>query len=192
MTGIEKILSGIAGDGAAAAQRITEEADIKAAGIEEKGREAAAAFLEAGKAKAEERAQTAKKNADSAAALKVRNAVLACRSELISSVIDEAVERITALDDREYFARLARLAKSSAQQGRGVLRLCAADLKRDTADFEKELGALDISLDRTPADIENGFVLIYGDIEISAELDALVREKREQLTDTVNGILFAQ
>ena len=32
----------------------------------------------------------------------------------------------------------------------------------------------------------------YGDIEITAQLSALVREKREQLTDTVNRILFAQ
>lgn len=192
MSGIEKILSGIEVEGATAAQRIIDEATAKAAQIEERSRRDAEAFLEAGKKKADDKCAAAKLNADSAAALKVRNAALSCRAALIDAVINDAVNQIASLSDGEYFARLICLAKNNARKGKGILRLCASDLKRDLSDFEKELNALDISLDKTPADIENGFILIYGDIEITAELCALVREKREQLTDTVNGILFAE
>ena len=191
MTGIEKILSGILSDSEAAAARIAEEAKQEAADIEKQGKADAAQFLTAGKQVADKKFETAKSNADSAAALKKRNISLECRSQLIEQVIDEAVKQIIALPDGEYFARLISLAKKYARGQKGVLRLSAADLKRDTDGFAKELAALDITLDSIPADINGGFILIYGDIEISAEPAALVREKKEELVDAVNRILFA-
>lgn len=192
MTGIEKILSGIETDGAAAAEKLTTQGKTEAAQIEKQGRAEADAFLKAGKEKADKRAAAQKLNADSAAALKVRNAALLHRSQLIDEVINEAVRQIVSLPDGEYFARLISLAKNNVKEGNGVLKLSAADLGRDTAAFEQELASLNVTLDKTPCDIDNGFILIYGDIEITAQLSALVREKREQLTDTVNRILFAQ
>ena len=191
MTGIEKILSGIAVDGEAAADRIAEEADAQAQEVLKQGKADAAQFLTLGKQAADKKFETAKSNADSAAALKKRNIVLNRRSQLIEDVINEAVNRINALPDGEYFARLYELAKKYATGQQGVLRLSAADLKRDTAAFKGELEKLNITLDGTPVDIEGGFILIYGSIEISAETSALVKEKHEELVDAVNRLLFA-
>jgi len=191
MTGIEKILSGILSDSEAAAARIAEEAKQEAADIEKQGKADAAQFLTAGKQVADKKFETAKSNADSAAVLKKRNIVLNRRSELIDGVINDAVSRINALPDGEYFARLISLAKNHATGNKGVLRLNAADLKRDTAAFADELQKLNITLDGVPADISGGFILIYGSIEISADTSALVKEKREELVDAVNRLLFS-
>lgn len=191
MTGIEKILSGILSDSEAAAANIAEEAKKQAADIEKQGKADAAQFLTAGKQVADKKFETAKSNADSAAVLKKRNIVLNRRSELIDGVINDAVSRINALPDGEYFARLISLAKNHATGNKGVLRLNAADLKRDTAAFADELQKLNITLDGAPADISGGFILIYGSIEISADTSALVKEKREELVDAVNRLLFS-
>ena len=51
-----------------------------------------------------------------------------------------------------------------------------------------ENGSLTVS--RTPADIENGFVLRYGGIDENCSLRALFEEKRETLQDIVNKILW--
>lgn len=191
MTGIEKILSGILADSESAAARIAQEAKARSADIEKQGKADATQFLTVGKQAADKKFETAKSNADSAAALKMRNIVLNRRSELIDEVINEAVNRINALPDGEYFARLISLAKKYATGQQGILRISAADLKRDTAIFVGELEKLNIRLDSTPADIAGGFILIYGSIEISAETSALVKEKREELVDTVNRLLFS-
>ena len=191
MTGIDKILSGILSDSEAAAANIAEEAKKQAADIEKQGKTDAAQFLTAGKQAADKKFETAKSNADSAAVLKKRNIVLNRRSELIDGVINDAVGRINALPDGEYFARLISLAKKYATGNKGVLKLNATDLKRDTAAFAEELKKLNITLDGTPADISGGFILIYGSIEISADTSALVKEKREELVDAVNRLLFS-
>ena len=64
------------------------------------------------------------------------------------------------------------------------------DKARDIAAFKSELSALDITLSDTFADINGGFILKYGDIQINGELSALIHEKRDVLTDELNKALF--
>ena len=46
------------------------------------------------------------------------------------------------------------------------------------------------TLSDTFADINGGFILKYGDIQINGELSALIYEKRDVLTDELNKALF--
>ena len=74
--------------------------------------------------------------------------------------------------------------------GKGEVYLSVKDKARDTASFKSELSALDLTLSDTFADINGGFILKYGDIQINGELSALIHEKRDVLTDELNKALF--
>ena len=64
------------------------------------------------------------------------------------------------------------------------------DKVRNITDFKSELSALNLTLSDTFADINGGFILKYGDIQINGELSALIHEKRDMLTDELNKALF--
>ena len=74
--------------------------------------------------------------------------------------------------------------------GKGEVYLSVKDKARDIAAFKSELSALDLTLSDTFADINGGFILKYGDIQINGELSALIHEKRDVLTDELNKALF--
>ena len=77
-----------------------------------------------------------------------------------------------------------------------MLFLNARDLARLPQTFEEQIntaiferGAVQVS--KTPMDIENGFVLVYGDIEINCTLRAVFDERMDNLKDLLRPLLFA-
>ena len=120
----------------------------------------------------------------------LRDARLTKKRELIEKALDEVIVGINNYDDKTYFDCLLRLAKKNAMSGKGEMLLSARDLSRDKGDFVKALEELSVTLSDTPADINGGFILRYGDIIINCELSAVMREKRDEITDAVNTALF--
>ena len=127
---------------------------------------------------------------NSAAQLVLRDARLTKKRELIEKALDEVIVGINSYDDKTYFDCLLRLAKKNAMSGKGEMLLSTRDLSRDKGDFAKVLEVLSVTLSDTPADINGGFILKYGDIIINCELSALMREKRDEITDKLNTALF--
>ena len=86
--------------------------------------------------------------------------------------------------------------KSRLSQRRGVLLLNKKDLDRIPSDFGEKVnqvatkkgGMIDISQDTV--DIDGGFILKYGNIEINSSFEALFDENKEELTDIVNNLLW--
>jgi V/A-type H+-transporting ATPase subunit E len=85
------------------------------------------------------------------------------------------------------------MAEKVAADEKGTLLLSAKDAGRDSTIFEKKLSkaGVNVVIDSKTADIDSGFVLKYGDIEINMSFGSLLNEKKEQLEDTVNKLLFA-
>ena len=83
-----------------------------------------------------------------------------------------------------------KLVKKEKLNGKGEVYLSVKDKARDIAAFKSEFSALDLTLSDTFADINGGFILKYGDIQINGELSALIHEKRDVLTDELNKALF--
>lgn len=190
MTSSEKILAGITAEAESTAKEIISAAEKKAADIiSDRAKEA--------EKQAEETALIAQKKAalidstgDSAAQLVLRDATLKKKRELIEKALSEVIVRINSYDDKAYFDCLLRLSKKNAMSGKGEMLLSARDLLRDKSDFAKALEELSVTLSDTPADINGGFILKYGDIIINCELSAVMREKRDEITDAVNTALF--
>lgn len=190
MTSSEKILAGIAGEAKTEAEKITAEAEKQAAEITAAAK--AEAETDAGKirAAAEKKAELIINSGKSSAGLLKRDTALNCRRELIEKALNFVADTVNAYGDKDYFDFLLTLIKKEKLNGKGEVYLSVKDKARDIAAFKSELSALDLTLSDTFADINGGFILKYGDIQINGELSALIHEKRDALTDELNKALF--
>lgn len=190
MTSSEKILAGIAGEAKTEAEKITAEAEKQAAEITAAAK--AEAETDAGKirAAAEKKAELIINSGKSSAGLLKRDTALNCRRGLIEKALITVADTVNAYGDKDYFDFLLTLIKKEKLNGKGEVYLSVKDKARDIAAFKSELSALDLTLSDTFADINGGFILKYGDIQINGELSALIHEKRDVLTDELNKALF--
>ena len=190
MTSSEKILAGIAEESKAQADKINSDAEKQAAEITAAAREEAESEAEKIKADAEKKAELIINSGKSSAELLKRDTALNCRRELIEKALITVADTVNAYGDKDYFDFLLTLIKKEKLNGKGEVYLSVKDKARDIAAFKSELSALDLTLSDTFADINGGFILKYGDIQINGELSALIHEKRDVLTDELNKALF--
>lgn len=190
MTSSEKILAEIRDGAQAEAEKIIADAENRAAEIIAAAKAEAETEAEKIKAEAEKKAELIINSGKSSAELLKRDTALKCRRELIEKALTAVTEAVMAYGDKDYFDFLLTLIKREKLCGKGEVYLSAKDKNRDTAAFKSELNALDITLSDTFADINGGFILKYGDIQINGELSALIHEKRDVLTDELNKALF--
>lgn len=190
MTSSEKILAGIAEESKAQADKINSDAEKQAADITAAAREEAESEAEKIKAEAEKKAELIISSGKSSAELLKRDTALNCRRGLIEKALITVADTVNAYSDKDYFDFLLTLIKKEKLNGKGEVYLSVKDKARDIAAFKSELSALDLTLSDTFADINGGFILKYGDIQINGELSALIHEKRDVLTDELNKALF--
>ena len=190
MTSSEKILAGIAEESKAQADKINSDAEKQAADIIAAAREEAESEAEKIKAEAEKKAELIINSGKSSAELLKRDTALKCRRGLIEKALITVADTVNAYSDKDYFDFLLTLIKKEKLNGKGEVYLSVKDKARDTASFKSELEALGFTLSDNFADINGGFILKYGDIQINGELSALIHEKRDMLTDELNKALF--
>ena len=190
MTSSEKILAGIAKESKAQADKRNSDAEKQAAEITAAAREEAESEAEKIKAEAEKKAELIISSGKSSAELLKRDTALNCRRGLIEKALITVADTVNAYGDKDYFDFLLTLIKKEKLNGKGEVYLSVKDKARDIAAFKSELSALDLTLSDTFADINGGFILKYGDIQINGELSALIHEKRDVLTDELNKALF--
>lgn len=190
MTSSEKILAGIAEESKAQADKINSDAEKQAADIIAAARKEAESEAEKIKAEAEKKAELIINSGKSSAELLKRDTALNCRRGLIEKALNFVADTVNAYSDKDYFDFLLTLIKKEKLNGKGEVYLSVKDKARDTASFKSELEALGFTLSDNFADINGGFILKYGDIQINGELSALIHEKRDVLTDELNKALF--
>lgn len=190
MTSSEKILAGIAEESKAQADKINSDAEKQAAEITAAAREEAESEADKIRAEAEKKAELIINSGKSSAELLKRDTALNCRRGLIEKALITVADTVNAYGDKDYFDFLLTLIKKEKLNGKGEVYLSVKDKARDTASFKSELEALGFTLSDNFADINGGFILKYGDIQINGELSALIHEKRDVLTDELNKALF--
>lgn len=190
MTSSEKILAGIAEESKAQADKINSDAEKQAADIIAAAKAEAETDAEKIRADAEKKAELIINSGKSSAELLKRDTALKCRRGLIEKALITVADTVNAYGDKDYFDFLLTLIKKEKLNGKGEVYLSVKDKARDIAAFKSELSALDLTLSDTFADINGGFILKYGDIQINGELSALIHEKRDVLTDELNKALF--
>lgn len=197
MTGLEKIVEKIGEESLekcratiAAAEEESRKIILEA---KEKGKKDASEILSDGKKEAERKTAVSKSSAETITKtryLEVKNAV-------INDIIAAAYEKIENMSDEEYFELLTSLCEKNFEKGECVMYLSRRDLERAPADFEEKLNSLvyekgAVRLSKTPKEIENGFVLVYGDMEVNCTLRAVFDERLDVLKDALCKSLFSE
>ena len=196
MSGLEQIISIINTQGKTAETDILAKAEKKAEEILAEGKISADAAYEEQLKKANDICNKNIESAKSGAVALKNKAILSAKVEGIYSVINAAAERLNNLSDKEYFSVVLNLAVKHAHSGNGLILFNKKDLSRIPADFIKNLNSAlkeknaVLALDNSPAEIPNGFVLKYGDIEENCRFSALIDAKNEELKDGIAEILF--
>lgn len=195
MAGLESILSQIAEDARREADEKRQDARMKAEELICAAEEACKASSDALLHGGQERAAAIRERAVSAAQLQKRNRQLLAKQELIREVIDQTRLSLEQTEPEEYFSFLIRLAKRFARPGSCEMHLNEKDVARLPADFEKKLALAvpqtQISVSKEPRKLENGFLLVYGGIDINCTFRAVFEDADDTLRDAVSKILFA-
>ena len=125
-----------------------------------------------------------------------RNSILRAKQQVIEQAIDKARESITGLNDEEYFNVLEKLLRKNVQQCKGKICFSKTDLDRIPNGFENRVKEIvaenqgELVIDKEPANIKDGFVLVYGEIEENCTLKALFDSNIDRIKDIANKQLF--
>lgn len=202
MAGVETITQQILGDAQTKADSILQDAQSKAQADTASATRRAATLVRQAQARAEKQSQEYAARVQSQIGMQKRQRLLKARQDLIENVIDQAYQKLEALDSDQYFSILEKLVAKSAHAESGEILLNKRDLERMPASFTEHVAKIakdkggSLTLSQEAADIENGFVLRYkdesdmGGIDENCTIRALMNEKKERLTDTVNKVLW--
>ena len=196
MAGIEKITGAILADADKESAGIISAAEESAKKLIDKASQDCDSFLAAANDRLDKKLAGENKKTVSQCEQAERLILLETKQEIIDSMIVKAKAKLLILEKEEYFDNLLKLLEKQAQSEKGVLLLNKKDLDRMPSDFSEKVnqvatkkgGMIDISQDTV--DIDGGFILKYGNIEINSSFDALFDENKEELTDIVNNLLW--
>lgn len=195
MTGLEKITASILEQAKANEEAILSYADSKAEKVLKEAETKAQAEYDGIVGKANEIAQKNIEVAESENdALRSRE-LLSAKVEAVYEVIDILKKEVLALPEPEYFAFMEHLVIRYATAPGGVVHFSARDLARLPKNFISDVnGKLEykVTLSDTPAEIENGFILDFGDIEENCSIDALLLSMQDALKENIVQSLFAE
>lgn len=196
MAGLEKIKEQILAQAKEEADEILGRAKEQADALLKKNEEETAALVAEIEKKSESDVISGRARVQSSNDLYRRTESLKSKQAVIQSVVEKAYRKVCALEVEPYFALIERMAVKYALPQDGEIIFSAADKKRMPGGFEDKLKAAakaaggSLRLSKEERAIENGFVLVYGGVEENCTIKALFDAQRDQIQDTVYGILY--
>lgn len=196
MTGLEKIVERIKLENKSECAAIIAAAEKKSEEILANANEAAKARASQVIDEAQREAAKIKTLAYSTAEMNARRDILAEKNRYIDEAISAARAIISAMPDDAYFNVMKKTILENAAAGEGIMKLSAKDLSRLPEGFieavNSQLDGGKISIDSTPALIDDGFILVYGDIEQNCTFSAIFAEKLDLLKGVASEVLFSE
>lgn len=134
----------------------------------------------------------------SSAHLKVRNDKLTAKQEMISDVFEKSIEKLNAMNDKEFLAFMKSSLLSANLSGDETI-VVSENFKKAVDDkflksINEELNKLDkagkLTLASEERNIKPGFIVIKNGIELNYTFEALVNSYREELGYEVANALF--
>lgn len=182
---------------AAEKQKAQAQADEMLASARKKAEEKAAAIL----SKAKESAAAAVENAKSGAGMKERNSLLSLKVEMAGKAFDAALAKLAHLPKEEYIRAMSALLVSAVNGGLADGDNASLAMNEKDAEFAEAILAaaspaftkkVTVTKARETVDVEAGFLLICGDIEINCSAKTVVEAARDTLEKPVLDILFGE
>lgn len=197
MTGLDKILKQIEEEAAANAAKEIASANEKVSEILASAKEEAdkkcAAIAEQSKIDV----KSALSRAESAANLCEKKMILKAKQEIISDVIEKSKNTLIQLPNDEYFNTIIKMVEKYSLDKDGQILFNKSDIKRIPEKFDdtikdalKEKTNANLTIGEYSDNIDGGFILAYGEIEINCSFESLFLSARERLQDKVCEVLF--
>lgn len=120
--------------------------------------------------------------------------ILKLKNDSINEIIESIHNIICEADNTEYFNFIKKLLDkyTECEKENTVILFNSADKARLTPEINKMLESKNITVSEEDAKISGGFILRCGKIEENCSIDALIRDKYEELTDYISKNLFKQ
>jgi V/A-type H+-transporting ATPase subunit E len=195
MTGLDKIIDEIITEARIEAGNILDEARAKAGEARKQALDQAGAQTRAAEAETDKRISELTAGREASYALRRRQAVLEARQAALSETLAAAGQALINLPDNEYFAFILKLAAARAEPGEGVLLFNARDRGRMPKDFQHLLNLAlpegkSLAVSDAAARIDGGFILKYGELEENCSFAAIFRDRRDEFTDLIRGLVI--
>ena len=194
MSGLDRIIEKINADSPASCREITDQAQKRAQDIVNDADERAEQVYAEIIADAGKKAQSIMTMSEANVSGIARRAELSAKVEAVDVAIEAAYDVMCDMGADEYFAALEKLVVRNAGKGEGELRLSKRDLDRVPSGFADRINAAltdgSVKLSGQSTDIDNGFILVYGDIEMNCTFRALINEQKDIVREKVCGVIF--
>ncbi|MBQ9828143.1 MAG: V-type ATP synthase subunit E [Lachnospiraceae bacterium] len=197
MAGVENITAAILKEAAENAEALISEAEKKAADAEKAARDAADSLCREAEEKAKKDTEAYRERIESRKELNARQAILAAKQEAIENTIEKAFSKLKSQDGEAYFSMVEALLQRNVRPGSGVILFSEEDKNRLPADFEARLQKIarenggELEMSDASADIDSGFILRYGGIDLNCSLSSIFHEKKSEMQDAARDALFS-
>ncbi len=193
MTGLDKILAQIKSDADNVCADINSKNIIKCEQIIFDAEEKAKDILKKGADESKKKYDDIISRANSTADLERRAVILRAKQEIISASLNSAREYLCTLPDKEYFSLILNMARKYSEESAGVIEFSKKDLGRLPSDFESQLNKVirgSLTISDSYVDIDGGFVITYGGIEVNCSFASIFSSEFERFSDEAAKILF--
>lgn len=193
MSGIDKIIQQIEDDADLVCRDILAHAEQKANEIINEANEQAAQLRSDGEQAVANSVAEIAKRGESSAELECRKILLYTKQNIITQMLQKAIDAVKGLPDAEYFDLILDMIKKYSLAKDGVIRFGKKDDERMPNDWMKKVNAASnghLTLSEPDADIDAGFILIYGGVEENCSFDAIFAGADETLKDRAGKLLF--
>lgn len=194
MSGLDKIISDITEQSKLRSDELLRTSREEAERLLSESHQKALAEKEQRQKKLDEKLSVLENNSRASARLASSKIILTAKHEAAAEMLCKAVAIIDGLSKKEYFEIIKKLILKNARKGEdGIIRFSKTDSKRLPQNFlesiEKNLDGAKLTLGK-PADINDGFILSYGLVDVNCTFEAVTSDKSDEINDGLNKILF--
>ncbi len=190
MTGLSNILDRIENESVKKAEEIILGANNEANEMVSAAKKEAQEILDDYKAKTEKKTTEILSRIKASDEIEKKRAELFRKQEVIKTILETARNDIKGQSDDDYFTFLGKVLTKHAQDKNGTVILSNRDFESMTKSFKALLVEKGLEAKTGNMDERNGFVIVYGNIEINCTVDAIFDAEAEELSDMLNKFLF--
>lgn len=190
---IEKITTAIIDEAKAESEQILNSAAIKSSGVIDQLKKRIKIETEEAVAAAKEEREKIISRRKSVADIDAKKIVLQKKQELIDKSFDDAIESLLSMEEGKYIDFLANLGKSSGfKEGNLIFNEKERDAigEKVVAKLQADVTGGQFKLSQETRNLKGGYMLQKGQIYINNSVEAIVDEKRQELTGDVASIMF--
>lgn len=195
---IENITQRIISDAKKKTAKLKKEAEAEAKKIIQEAEQEVERMTADYRVRAKKQAEEEKKRVLALARLQARDAVVLEKRQAVESVIEDGLKKVLRLPESQYHAFIKKMLLEAIETGEEEVILSEEDRKKFgeklileiNAELSKSGKKGKIRLSSETREIQGGFILRSGGVELNSSLPVLVESLRHELESEIIKVLF--